>query len=217
MASLSKLNNDYRAVLSELAQKRQDLVTANSAYSAAHARDTLNFVDVWYKKWGALYNGVKNEYHCPTLFSSGKKREDCTNTLRNYVDGNRTKYTNATSAMKSTTDTKALIETAIDDLEKTKLSLENQIKAAMLVEQTFADQGLSKSGVDKALETEARFAGEAKGEAIRLKAEADFERAKLSAEAKKNMNMLFLALGLIALVVIIVLVWRKFIKKKGGK
>lgn len=219
MSSIVTLNNQLRQVQQQIIAAEQTLNQAKQAHGTAHQQWIINAINDYGKRRRALYMGEKNEYHCPTLYSNRSKREECTAALTTWVTQQTPVITQYNAAMQKTRLDLANAESDLRTLESSEESLKTQIGKLQEVDATLATQGKTADSVMRGVEILAQETAAAERESIEAQTAAFIEKSKLDAQAKQTRNMIFIGLGVIALIVVGVVVYRKFIakKKKGAK
>lgn len=212
MSTIIQLNTSLREVQSAITTAEQVLNNAQSAYNTAWSSERTNFLTIYRAKRAALYNNEANQYHCPTLYRPGSKRDECTAALKLWVDQNTSKQSSYLSARTKTDLDLKNAKAAVDSLRAQEATLLDQIKEVNRISSTLADKGLTSDAVEKAATIEAEATGEAKAQLLAAEAQS----AEADAAAKRNRNMIFAAIGIIAVIAIGFVVYRKFIAKKKG-
>jgi predicted RND superfamily exporter protein len=212
MSTIIQLNNSLREVQSAITTATQTLNNAQTAYNSAWSTDVTNFLSIYRAKRAALYNNEANQYHCPTLYSPGKKRDECTAQLKAWVDQNTSKQSAYLAARTKTDLDLKNAKAALESLRAQEATLLDQIKEVNRISSTLADKGLTSDAVEKAAQIEAEATGEAQAQLITAQAQS----AEADAAAKRNRNMIIAAVGIIAVIAIGFVVYRKFIAKKKG-
>lgn len=201
MATLQQLRDDLTLVQSSIVTAKGRLSQAEIAYNNARTTQKQNTEAIYIKKRLALWGGVKNEYHCPTLFSPGSKREACTHQLNIDVQNGIPISTSYNATLTSTNTERTNAKNSLDGLETREATLLDQIKNEESRATLLAEKGLTPEAV---LETE------------RTLATSRAQVIEAEAQTKRTRNLIFGAVGLIVVIAIAVVVYRK-IKKKGVK